>query len=153
MCDKLRSAVSVGAHVAAIGSPCPVHALSHAPLLAPSNRWLRSSLAQQWERIVRAASGQLAPRQFSSILGEASQTGTMARHNTQNAQKCCDTHSLFKSTVHKGYNVPYSTTTTRIARHRARHRPRKISTPNVPTQLHKSFVKECPNLRHIFSHI
>ena len=50
--------------------------------------------------------------------------GTMARRNTQNGQKCCDTHSPFKSTIHKGYDRPYARTTTWIA-------CRRISVPCV----------------------
>ena len=37
---------------------------------------------------------------------EVGQTGTMARHNTQNGQKCCDHRSPFKNTVHNGCNFP-----------------------------------------------
>ena len=53
----------------------------------------------------------------------------MARHSTQNGQKCCDDHVSFKTTVHKGYNLPYSMIITQIARRRARHRPRRIRVP------------------------
>ena len=45
----------------------------------------------------------------------------MARHTTQNGQKCCDHHSSFTSTVHKGCHFPCSTIITQIAR--------RISTP------------------------
>ena len=51
----------------------------------------------------------------------------MARHNTENGQKCCDDPSPFKSTVHKGYNCPCSTTIVQIAHHR-------ISTPSPPSE-------------------
>ena len=37
---------------------------------------------------------------------EGVQTGTMARHNTPNGQKCGDTHSPFRSTGHKRNTVP-----------------------------------------------
>ena len=39
----------------------------------------------------------------------------MARHITQNGQKCCDNHSPFKRTVHQGYNLPCSMIITPIA--------------------------------------
>ena len=39
---------------------------------------------------------------------EVGQTGTTARHSTQNGQKCSDDHSPFKRTVHKGNNSPCS---------------------------------------------
>ena len=46
--------------------------------------------------------------------------GTIARHNTQNGQKCCDNHSSFKSMVHKGNNFPCSMIITEIACRRCR---------------------------------
>ena len=49
---------------------------------------------------------------------EVGQTGTMARHDTQNVQKCCDSHSPVKSTVHKENHFPCSTIITQIARRR-----------------------------------
>ena len=51
---------------------------------------------------------------------EVGQTGTMARHSTQNGQNHCDGHSPFKSTVHKGCDCPCSMTITRIGRRRTR---------------------------------
>ena len=57
---------------------------------------------------------------------EVGQMGTMARHNTQNGQKCGDTHSPFKGTVHKGYNFPCSTIITQTAR-------RSMSVPFIRT--------------------
>ena len=48
----------------------------------------------------------------------------MARHNTQNGQKCCDSNSPFKSTVHKGYYFPCSMIITQFAH-------RRIGVPNV----------------------
>ena len=53
----------------------------------------------------------------------------MARHNTQNGQKCCDKHSLFKSAVHKWNNVSCSMGIIHIARCRRR----RISVPTVLT--------------------
>ena len=46
---------------------------------------------------------------------EVGQTGTLARHSTQNGQKCSNTLSPFKSTVHKGNNSPCSMIITQIA--------------------------------------
>ena len=57
------------------------------------------------------------------------QTGTMARHNTRNGQNCCDSRSPFKSAVHKGYNLPCSTTITQIECRRARRGGRLITVP------------------------
>ena len=48
---------------------------------------------------------------------EVGQTGTMARHNTQSAQKYCGDHSPFQSPGHEGYNFPCSTMATQMARH------------------------------------
>ena len=48
----------------------------------------------------------------------------MARHNTQNGQKCGDNQSPFKSTVHKGNNFPCCTTITQIV-------CRRISVPRA----------------------
>ena len=48
------------------------------------------------------------------------QTGTTASHNTQNGQKCCDSHPPFRSTVPKGNKFPCSTIITRTARRRRR---------------------------------
>ena len=48
--------------------------------------------------------------------------GTLGRATTSNGQKCCDSHSPFKNTVHKEYHFPCSTITTQIAR-------RRIGTP------------------------
>ena len=56
--------------------------------------------------------------------------GTMARHNTQNGQNCCDNRSPFKSTGHKGNILPWSMIITRIARRRARRRCFRIGTPS-----------------------
>ena len=38
---------------------------------------------------------------FFNWVKEAGQTGTMARHNTQNGQKCSANYSPFKSTFKK----------------------------------------------------
>ena len=65
--------------------------------------------------------------------------GTIARHNTQNGQKCCDSHSPFKRTVHKGYNFPCSTVITEIVR----RRHRRIS---VPVGLLSEFKPPIPPL-------
>ena len=48
------------------------------------------------------------------------QTGTMARHNAQNGQNCCDIHSPFKSTVRKACNAPCPMIIIRIACRRRR---------------------------------
>ena len=44
----------------------------------------------------------------------------MARHTTQNGQKCCENHSPFKRAAPKGYNFPCSiiTHTARPGGHR-----------------------------------
>ena len=46
---------------------------------------------------------------------EVGQTGTMARHNTPNGQKCCHNHCPVKSTVHKSNDFPCSVIITQIA--------------------------------------
>ena len=51
--------------------------------------------------------------------------GTMAKHNTQNGQKCCDHYSPFKTTAHKGCNFPCSEIITQIVR-------RRICVPRAP---------------------
>ena len=70
---------------------------------------------------------------------EAGQTGTTARHNTQNRQKCCDSHSPFKSKVYKGYNFPCSVIITQITR-RGR---RRISVPKAYAPGVAVAVKHC----------
>ena len=52
-------------------------------------------------------------------VNEVGQTGTTARHNSQNGQKCCHDHSLFKGTVHTRNNFPCSMMIPQIARRRA----------------------------------
>ena len=63
---------------------------------------------------------------------EGGQTGTMARHNTSNGQKCCDDRFPFKSTVHKGYIFPCSTMMTQIVCRRARRPPLGTGQPQRP---------------------
>ena len=71
---------------------------------------------------------------------EVNQTGTLARHNTQKGQKCCDNHSSFKYTVHKGRNFHCSMIITHIARRRIPHVPQGFIRFMVghPTALLKS---------------
>ena len=71
-------------------------------------------------RVMRTAFGFPPFPQF--WVKEVGQTGTIVRHKTQNGQKCCHTHSPFKSTVHKGNMFPCSEIITQMAY-------RRISTP------------------------
>ena len=66
---------------------------------------------------------------------EVGQTGTMATHNTPSGQKCCDNHLPFKSTVHKGYNVPCSMIVIQIACREARRRIRVPSGTHMQVSL------------------
>ena len=52
----------------------------------------------------------------------------MARHKTQNGEKCCDSHSLFKIMFGKRNDVPCPMTITQIAR-------RRISVPSASGQV------------------
>ena len=79
--------------------------------------------ARRTRRRRRASGGGVISTAFDSPqfrVKKVGQTDSMARHNTQNRQKCCDDRSQFKGTVHKGYNFPCSMTIPRIARRRVR---------------------------------
>ena len=93
-------------------------------------------------RVIRCRVISTASISLNFWVKEVGQTGTMATTlntqtttlNTQNGRKCCDSHSPFKSTVHKGCNFACSIIITQIARRRCRRRrmirvPRGMSKP------------------------